>query len=470
MIMPGRNDPCPCGSGRKYKQCHGKAKVVSVKEATWQRLRSALDGYPDMMFRFIRQTYGEHSLDEAWQEFLLWPDEPAPFDDRSPMIPLFMPWFFHRWSPDPEGTSVADETLHEVPPTHALLQRRPSRLDPLLRQYLQACRESGFSFFEITRVQAGSGFHCRDLILEREHEVSERSASRTMQVGDAFFGQLVTCAGLTMMEAVGPYTVPPRHWVALLDLKEQMVGAGQPADDVLDDWDIELRQEYLDIVETLTAPLVVQNTDGEDILFHRLVYEVASAGQAFEALKDLGPELELSELSYDEHDELRAVSFSWLRPGNARHRDWQNTVLGQIEIDGRTLVVMVNSAERAARFGTIIEDRLGPAARQVEVEVTDPDEVAAGLDPEEEHGPADLSQSPELRQRVNEMMAAHYEQWLSDEIHALGGQTPLEAVRTPVGRRKVEALVNEIERNGRRMQPGIDDAIIARLRERLGLS
>ncbi len=20
----GRNDPCPCGSGRKYKRCHGK--------------------------------------------------------------------------------------------------------------------------------------------------------------------------------------------------------------------------------------------------------------------------------------------------------------------------------------------------------------------------------------------------------------------------------------------------------------
>ena len=20
----GRNDPCPCGSGRKYKQCHGQ--------------------------------------------------------------------------------------------------------------------------------------------------------------------------------------------------------------------------------------------------------------------------------------------------------------------------------------------------------------------------------------------------------------------------------------------------------------
>jgi len=23
---PGRNDPCPCGSGKKYKKCHGKGK------------------------------------------------------------------------------------------------------------------------------------------------------------------------------------------------------------------------------------------------------------------------------------------------------------------------------------------------------------------------------------------------------------------------------------------------------------
>ena len=23
----GRNDPCPCGSGKKYKNCHGKGLV-----------------------------------------------------------------------------------------------------------------------------------------------------------------------------------------------------------------------------------------------------------------------------------------------------------------------------------------------------------------------------------------------------------------------------------------------------------
>ena len=24
VLRVGRNDPCPCGSGKKYKQCHGK--------------------------------------------------------------------------------------------------------------------------------------------------------------------------------------------------------------------------------------------------------------------------------------------------------------------------------------------------------------------------------------------------------------------------------------------------------------
>ncbi|WP_373318853.1 SEC-C metal-binding domain-containing protein, partial [Laribacter hongkongensis] len=23
-VRVGRNDPCPCGSGKRYKQCHGR--------------------------------------------------------------------------------------------------------------------------------------------------------------------------------------------------------------------------------------------------------------------------------------------------------------------------------------------------------------------------------------------------------------------------------------------------------------
>ncbi|WP_203333854.1 YecA family protein [Planococcus beigongshangi] len=30
--MVGRNDPCPCGSGKKYKKCHGKEQTVSIND------------------------------------------------------------------------------------------------------------------------------------------------------------------------------------------------------------------------------------------------------------------------------------------------------------------------------------------------------------------------------------------------------------------------------------------------------
>ncbi|MGA1196080.1 MAG: SEC-C metal-binding domain-containing protein, partial [Candidatus Latescibacterota bacterium] len=26
MQLVGRNDPCPCGSGKKFKQCHGQKR------------------------------------------------------------------------------------------------------------------------------------------------------------------------------------------------------------------------------------------------------------------------------------------------------------------------------------------------------------------------------------------------------------------------------------------------------------
>jgi hypothetical protein len=29
----GRNDPCPCGSGKKYKKCHGAAVPVAAAPA-----------------------------------------------------------------------------------------------------------------------------------------------------------------------------------------------------------------------------------------------------------------------------------------------------------------------------------------------------------------------------------------------------------------------------------------------------
>lgn len=66
-MSPNRNDPCPCGSGKKYKHCHGKAASIptSSEEVAWRRLRAVLDGFPNTMLRFIHAAYGEAALHEA---------------------------------------------------------------------------------------------------------------------------------------------------------------------------------------------------------------------------------------------------------------------------------------------------------------------------------------------------------------------------------------------------------------------
>jgi hypothetical protein len=51
----GRNDPCPCGSGRKYKVCHnGQERIALIDRAPWLYDKAA---------RFVRNWSGHRALD-----------------------------------------------------------------------------------------------------------------------------------------------------------------------------------------------------------------------------------------------------------------------------------------------------------------------------------------------------------------------------------------------------------------------
>ena len=49
--MVGRNDPCPCGSGKKYKKCHGREETVNLQQV----IDAELDG--------IRREFAEEGLE-----------------------------------------------------------------------------------------------------------------------------------------------------------------------------------------------------------------------------------------------------------------------------------------------------------------------------------------------------------------------------------------------------------------------
>lgn len=475
-----RNDPCPCGSGKKYKQCHGASVGTRVppEELAWRRVRRALDGHPSRMMSFIERVYGPDAIHEAWDAFTLWQDDGPPFDPSTPHLQVFLPWFFHHWEPDPADTEIEDPSLHGRSPTRVLLERRGGRLEPVLRRYLEACLEVPFSFHEVLGCEPGRSLRTRDLFTGLEHDVREASASRTLRVGDAFFGQVVSVDGVTVIESCSALVIPPRDKLALIDFRED-VSDGRPfSTEMMRDWDIEVREAYLDLADHLLNPPPprFRNTDGEDIVFHRLHFEIESPREAFDALGDLALDETVEELLEGadfEDGELRRATITWKVAGNPTHGGWENTVLGHIEIDGRELRAEVNSARRATRLRDVIEERLGERVRHVRTEV---ERVPDATDEEGTSAPAtDAGErpgwldEPEVLEQVRQVVAAHYESWVDESIPALGGLTPLEAVREPVGREKVEALIDDMERSGPEMRPPVDPSVFTRMRERLGL-
>ena len=125
-MKPGRNDPCPCGSGKKYKQCclgRDSASVVDLTDRNWRQMREAIDGYAAAVLRFIGESYGKESVQQAWREFTIGASEE--YVQGDPNTELFFSWLFHRWKPDSKkGNEIADSSLTGVAPTRAYLNRR----------------------------------------------------------------------------------------------------------------------------------------------------------------------------------------------------------------------------------------------------------------------------------------------------------------------------------------------------------
>lgn len=473
----GRNDPCPCGSGKKYKRCClAKAEAAPVEELAWRRLRRLLDEHQRDMLRFVTNAYGRVAIEEAWRYFVA--DGEALFDPESRHIPLFMPWFYHHWSPGAGESRVRDKTLLGVIPTAEYL-RRKKRLDPLLREYLEACLASPFSAFEILRADPGRGLRMKNLLTGAEHEVTERSASLTMREADVVFGQVAKAGGVTLLEAAQAFAIPPIWKIRVIELRqERFAGAIAVAPERLRQAEGALIVLYHDIATQLFERKlpVMQNTDGEALSPRRVVFDVPSAREAFDALKHLALADSEADLLRDAQRDaggaLARVKFGWLNKGNAQMPAWENTVLGSIAIDGTRLTAEVNSEARERRLRAIVGEALGGRGRYRATEIQSVERMlaeapasAAGTNESEK-----LAELPEVKAKIAEMMGRHYEHWVNEKIPALGGRTPLEAVAEPAGREAVEALVAQIERNGPRMRPPLDPQIARSLRERLGLA
>ncbi|HQR79607.1 MAG TPA: SEC-C domain-containing protein, partial [Actinomycetota bacterium] len=151
-----RNDPCPCGSGRKFKQCHlGKTQVPLTDRGFWLSRK---------MYEFagMRDPYKLLGLVSVLQDTGMSQAEAM----GNPLI-YDMVLF--------EG-ELLDDFIEEIGP---LLP--PDELDTAV-----AWRKWPRSLWEVLEVDPGRGLHLRDVRTGHTIEVVERQGSQSMRVGQYF--------------------------------------------------------------------------------------------------------------------------------------------------------------------------------------------------------------------------------------------------------------------------------------------
>ncbi|MBU1473611.1 MAG: MbcA/ParS/Xre antitoxin family protein, partial [Acidobacteria bacterium] len=217
-----------------------------------------------------------------------------------------------------------------------------------------------------------------------------------------------------------------------------------------------------DDLERAPFPLLV-TTDGEELILTEIHFRIRDEAAVRKRLSSL------RSFQYDKNDD----SWTWLKAKSRKYPDKPRTVLGHFRIEGGHLIAETNSRDRASRLRSKLKGHLGNLIAYDKTLYREPTDFPE-LSPEESAAlrkkSDELNAIPEIQDAIRKQLEHHYfEEWPSAKIPALGGKTPLQAVKKEEGRRKVIALIDDIERMqvvSKSTMPKID---FDRLRRRLGL-
>jgi hypothetical protein len=440
----------------KYKKCC-LAKERSPSDPAsllWRRLNAVDEELARELLRFAHGSLGEDVLDYSSNEFFGTADLPADFS--SPEMQGLVPWMLYCRM-IPAKAWLRDGPAKRGTIASAYLERHAARLSALARRYLEACVEEPFSFYEVEDVTPGQGLAVEDVLRGERRYVSERSGSGMLRRRQLVWGHVVSLEGLHVFAGIGSIPLEPIDKLEIIDLVARL-RKRHPliTTAVLRREDAWVRGTYVALRNRRLHPRIptLQNTDGEPLSLHRLTFRIEDAATAFEALADLdiiaSREELLERAERDRSGKLAKARIGWQKPGNAKLRSWDNTILGHLTIENRTLVVEVNSRRRAARIRKEIEKRLGTGVLHERTVVTSPERMLEEgkrpkPDPDRDREQRNLMADPNVRSAVKRQFEAHYETWADEKLPVLGGQTPRRAVKTVDGRAKVEALLDDAE-------------------------
>ncbi len=383
----GRNEPCWCGSGRKYKVCHrNRESVPLTARGAW-----------------LYQKAGTYVSDGPWRDLAIdvaeirahhWNDEGA------------------VWRALNEGL-VTDLVLFEGGAFEEFVAERGALLPDderlLAGQWLLVER----SVHEIESVTPGKGFIARDIRTGDRVDVQERSASRSLRAGELICARLVP-VGDTIQAFGALEQVTLRERDGLISLLDASPGP----------------EELAALLSARYAPPQLQNTEGEPLVM-------------CEATLRSDDPVALADLLDRAFDAVEGEAGHWVEHVTTHGME---RIRATLEVDGPDLRVEVNSEARMDRVlarvrtlqpGLILLGQTRRPAADVH--------EAVGRAPLSGSGAALDPADPAVAAALAEFIRAQEHAWLDDPIPALAGATPREAASDPTRRPDLLRLLDTYE-------------------------
>ncbi|MBK8263687.1 MAG: SEC-C domain-containing protein [Nannocystis sp.] len=421
MDKIGRNERCPCGSGKKFKKCcllrrDAAAYSRSDREAALMRLTRSFDEDRALSAELTEEFYAE-----------------VPQGSMSAGLFDMSSAAFQGWAYFDAALDEDDETLA----SYAL--GRPG-FSPSQRLYLEIMLASSMRLYEVVEVAPGASMTLRDLITDERVVVQERSATRQITRWQVLATRVVSQGDDALPKVCdgGMLPIPPAHRDALVEFIRGELAAMRDQEPEVDEV-VRQRALFKSLVPTFhrvwitpTLPRSMVNYDGDPLVFCESFFDLHDREAA------------VARLDAAEAIESNDGGWVWLGAGGQRA---EPVVFGFVERRGDRIVVVTNSEARAARGRALVGEILGPTAtyrltstrdamNALKEHSTRPSREERGLDPSVREGLSDA---------VEAHLHRHYEGWIDENLPALDGATPRAATTDPRLRPRLFDLIKDLE-------------------------
>ena len=181
MPRVGRNDPCPCGSGKKYKSCCMRQDRLSAsRQLNTQDAEAFL---LNNLYNYAQSPRFRHDLVEAFSVYwggiydLQGAGQVVAQDDMQ----RTMEWFIHDYHTTTEDRRYVIDLFIET---------QTSQYPEEALQVLQAWSHSTMGAFRVSEFAEGDKLEVYDLFRQEELTVHNLALARNVQRGDLLVGRL----------------------------------------------------------------------------------------------------------------------------------------------------------------------------------------------------------------------------------------------------------------------------------------